>query len=122
MVMVGGAVHGGGVPLLAKVTSVLTKVLQRDAELRLSDFNGRPYYRILLGLIQELSPADVSEEGAFGTLSTLASALLNVQPLQVPGFSFPWLELISHRQGPRKAEVAQEAQLPIVTFLSNGCF
>ena len=49
------------------------------------------------GCVQELAPADVAEATAFGVLSSLANALLSVQPLRVPGFAFPWLELISHR-------------------------
>ena len=47
--------------------------------------------------MQELAPADVAEATAFGVLSSLANALLSMQPLRVPGFAFPWLELISHR-------------------------
>ena len=84
-------------PLLNKATSVLVTCLKRDAEMRSADFNGRPYYRIFHGFMQELSPSESKDVGVFGLLSTIANALLSVQPLQVPGFAFPWLELISHR-------------------------
>ena len=75
----------------------LMRCLQRDAELRSDEFNGRPYYRIILGFIQEMGQGPVLDANAFGLLSTVATALLSVQPLQTPSFAFPWLELISHR-------------------------
>lgn len=91
------AVHSGGVPLMERVMASLMQCLQRDAELRSDEFNGRPYYRIILGFIQDMGQAPALDEQAFGLLNTIATALLSAQPLQTPGFAFPWLELISHR-------------------------
>ena len=39
-------------PLLAKALGVLTAVLKSDADLRGADFNGRPYFRTILGFVQ----------------------------------------------------------------------
>lgn len=71
--------------------------LQRDAEMRSDEFNGRPYYRIILGFIQEMCQSAAVDSQAFALLTTIGTALLSAQPLQTPGFAFPWLELISHR-------------------------
>ncbi|KAK9805719.1 hypothetical protein WJX73_001907 [Symbiochloris irregularis] len=89
--------HRGGAALLAKVLSVWSTHLQKDAEASGTDFNGRPYFRICVGAIQELSPSSRSDNEGITYLATIANALLDVQPLRVPGFTFPWLELVSHR-------------------------
>ena len=81
-------------------------MLQRDAEERGEAFNPRPYFRLCIGLIFELSPpasprsapvADQENDSNFAMLSAFASAFRELQPLYVPGFAFAWLELISHR-------------------------
>ena len=91
------AVHSGGMPLLERVMASLMACLQRDAEMRSDEFNGRPYYRIILGFIQEMCQSPTPDAHSFGLLSAIATAVLSVQPLQTPSFAFPWLELISHR-------------------------
>lgn len=91
------AVHSGGMPLLERVMGSLMLCLQRDAEMRSDEFNGRPYYRLILGFIQEMCHSQAADSHSFGLLSAIATALLSVQPLQTPSFAFPWLELISHR-------------------------
>ena len=93
------AAHRGGPALLAKVLGVWSSHLQRDADERGADFNGRPFFRIAVGCIQELSPSSRGDSEGIAYLATIAHALLDVQPLRVPGFTFPWLELVSHRCG-----------------------
>jgi CCR4-NOT transcription complex subunit 1 len=73
-------------------------VAQGDADERGGAFNGRPYFRLLLGLIVELSPSDPSDNAGVGYLIAISAALHALQPLRVPGFAFAWLELVSHRQ------------------------
>ncbi len=41
-----------------QVLGILATVLQRDADERGGAFNGRPYFRLCIGLLAELSPAD----------------------------------------------------------------
>lgn len=89
--------HGGGAPLLAKVLSVMASVLQRDAASRGGAFNARPYYRMCIGLIYELTPSNQSDASAFPMLAAMAAAFNALQPLRVPGFAFAWLELVSFR-------------------------
>jgi len=90
--------HGLGQTLLAKALVVITAVLQGDADERGGAFNSRPYFRLFVGLICELSPSDVSDPNNFSYLATIVAALNALQPLRVPGFAFSWLELVSHRQ------------------------
>ena len=89
--------HGGGAPLLAKVLSVVASVLQKDAAASLGAFNARPYFRMCVGLIYELTPSAPADTAAFGMLAAMAAALNALQPLRVPGFAFAWLELVSFR-------------------------
>jgi CCR4-NOT transcription complex subunit 1 len=71
---------------------------QRDAEERGPAFNPRPYFRLFAALVMSLGASDpVLDATNIQTLVPIASALLQVQPLRVPGFSFAYLELISHR-------------------------
>lgn len=41
-----------------QVLGILATVLQRDADERGGAFNGRPYFRLCIGFLAELSPAD----------------------------------------------------------------
>jgi len=77
--------------------SNLVSCLQRDADMRADEFNGRPYYRIILGFIKEMSPGNSSDPRSMTCLTTIATALHTAQPLQTPGFAFHWLELMCHR-------------------------
>lgn len=82
---------------------VVAGCLQREAAARAEAFNGRPYFRVLLGLICELAPAEPGapeELPAMKMLAAIAVTLEGVQPVKVPGFAFQWLELISHRFAP----------------------
>ncbi|KAK9843414.1 hypothetical protein WJX81_000935 [Elliptochloris bilobata] len=91
--------HGGGAALLQKALQLVVGVALRDAAARGPEFNGRPFFRIFIGLFNELpSSPGVQETAELPYLVILASALDALQPLRVPGFAFPWLELISHRR------------------------
>lgn len=92
---------------------VVAGCLQREAAARAEALNGRPYFRILLGLICELAPAEpgASEElPAMKMLAAIAVTLEGVQPVKVPGFAFQWLELISHRSAPSPSFTIRKQQ------------
>ena len=58
----------------------------------------RPWFRLLLNLIQDLGAPSVQMDPIRASvLSVFGSALHVVQPCVVPGFAFAWLELVSHR-------------------------
>ncbi|XP_059312955.1 uncharacterized protein LOC132064095 isoform X1 [Lycium ferocissimum] len=84
--------------LLPKVLAVTVKFIQKDAEEKKMTFNPRPYFRLFINWLVDLSSLDPVFDGAnFQVLTALANAFHALQPLKVPGFSFAWLELVSHR-------------------------
>ena len=90
--------HGGGPPLCARVLGILATALQRDADERAGNFNGRPYFRMLVGFLAELSPAEPSDETGAAHLQAVAGFLHATRPLRVPAFAFPWLQLVADRR------------------------
>ncbi|CAM6118665.1 unnamed protein product [Calypogeia fissa] len=86
------------VVLLNKVLNVTVKVIQRDADEKKTTFNPRPYFRLFVTWLMDFNSADpVLDSSNFQVLTAFGNALLTLQPLRVPGWSFAWLELISHR-------------------------
>jgi len=95
--------------LLNKVLGVITRSLvtsyekaqqqgQQSNTAQTSSWDQRPWFRLLLNLVCELNlPNPALDPIKGGIVSVFGSAFHVVQPLVVPGFSFAWLELISHR-------------------------
>ncbi|XP_052210992.1 uncharacterized protein LOC127813907 isoform X2 [Diospyros lotus] len=84
--------------LLPKVLAVTVRFIQKDQEERKASFNPRPYFRLFINWLLDLCSTDpVFDGGNFQILTALANAFHALQPLKVPGFSFAWLELVSHR-------------------------
>ncbi|KAG6747935.1 hypothetical protein POTOM_047826 [Populus tomentosa] len=84
--------------LLSKILSVTMKLVQKDSEERKNSFNARPYFRLFISWLQDLlSPEPVIDGVNFQILTAFAGVFHNLQPLKVPGFSYVWLSLVSHR-------------------------
>lgn len=84
--------------LLLKVLNATIRTVQREADAKLMAFNPRPYFRLLVDLLAELSGQDASpDSNSLQVLLAFANALQALQPIRVPSFSFAWLELVSHR-------------------------
>ncbi|XP_031484451.1 uncharacterized protein LOC116253657 isoform X3 [Nymphaea colorata] len=84
--------------LFPKVLTVTVRFIQKDAEERKAAFNPRPYYRLFINWIFDFNSTDpILDAINFQVLTALANAFHALQPLKVPGFSFVWLELVSHR-------------------------
>ncbi|KAL0429074.1 UNVERIFIED_CONTAM: CCR4-NOT transcription complex subunit, partial [Sesamum radiatum] len=84
--------------LLPKVLAVTVKFIQKDAEEKKTSFNPRPFFRLFVNWLLDLCSLDPVFDGAnFQVLTALANSFHAIQPLKVPGFSFAWLELVSHR-------------------------
>ncbi|KAJ6679399.1 CCR4-NOT TRANSCRIPTION COMPLEX [Salix purpurea] len=84
--------------LLSKILSVTMKLVQKDSEERKNSFNARPYFRLFISWLQDLlSPEPVVDGVNLQILTAFAGVFHNLQPLKVPGFSYAWLSLVSHR-------------------------
>ncbi|GAV69286.1 Not1 domain-containing protein/DUF3819 domain-containing protein [Cephalotus follicularis] len=84
--------------LLSKILAVTVRFIQKDAEERKGSFNPRPYFRLFINFLPDLSSLEPVVDGAnFQILIAFANAFHALQPLKVPAFSFAWLELVSHR-------------------------
>mmetsp|Transcript_10959 Transcript_10959/g.21740 ORF Transcript_10959/g.21740 Transcript_10959/m.21740 type:complete len:2215 (+) Transcript_10959:404-7048(+) len=88
--------------LLNKVLGVIARSLVTHYEKSQRDttaaWDQRPWFRLLLDLLYELTlPGPALDPIKSGIVNIFGSAFHVVQPLVVPGFSFAWLELISHR-------------------------
>ncbi|KAK9148278.1 hypothetical protein Scep_007035 [Stephania cephalantha] len=83
--------------LLPKILLVTVRVIQKDAEEKKAAFNPRPYFRLFINWLLDLCSLD-HEGSNFQILTAFGNAFHALQPLKVPGFSFVWLELVSHRR------------------------
>ncbi|KAG9452304.1 hypothetical protein H6P81_005208 [Aristolochia fimbriata] len=84
--------------LLPKILAVVVRVIQKDTEEKKASFNPRPFFRFFVNCLLDLvSPDPVFEGATLQILTAFANVLHALQPLRVPGFSFAWLELVSHR-------------------------
>ncbi|KAL6766839.1 NOT1 [Auxenochlorella protothecoides x Auxenochlorella symbiontica] len=105
--------HGGGAASLGTVLDVLAAVLLKDADERGAAFNGRPYFRLVVGLVAELgapeaggaAPGDgagrldaTPSSTALEYLEAVAAFLFAVRPQRAPAFAFSWLQLVGERR------------------------
>lgn len=86
------------VQMLTRALSAIARVLIRDCEIKERQFNQRPYFRILLNLLMDVSAPDPNfEQANFQLLSAFCNTFHTCNPMRVPNFAFAWLELISNR-------------------------
>lgn len=87
--------------MLNKVLGCITRSLvtsHEKAQQTNSQWDQRPWFRLLLDLVCELNtPNQLMDSMKSSIVNVFGSAFHVIQPLVVPGFSFAWLELISHR-------------------------
>ncbi|KAM0926260.1 hypothetical protein ACQ4PT_003393 [Festuca glaucescens] len=74
--------------LLSKILSVTVRVIQKDAEEKKTSFNPRPYFRLFINWLNDLTTSDIHHDGAnFQVLTAFANAFHALQPLRIPGLS-----------------------------------
>jgi len=84
--------------LLNKVLGIMAGVLLQDHEVRFSEFQQLPYHRIFIMLFIELNtPEPTLDTINFEVLTAFCHVFHILRPAKAPGFSYAWLELISHR-------------------------
>ncbi|KAG9509989.1 CCR4-NOT transcription complex subunit 1, partial [Fragariocoptes setiger] len=105
--------------LLSKILSIIASVTIRDQEVRQTEFQHLPYYRILILLFIELTlvptalgfptqpaynfdqigPAldPFTETVQFQVLNEFCRVLRSLRPSKVPSFAFAWLDFLANR-------------------------
>ncbi|KAI9341268.1 CCR4-Not complex component, Not1-domain-containing protein [Zopfochytrium polystomum] len=84
--------------LTTKILSIIVLVLVHSHEQRREDFNQRPFFRLFSSLLNDLSShEDRLQPLYFQILSAISNTFHTLQPTFLPGFTFSWLQLISHR-------------------------
>jgi CCR4-NOT transcription complex subunit 1 len=88
--------------MLNKILGCTIRTMMFDIEktksTRGEQWDQRPWYRIFMNLIIDINKPDPELDPIrLGILSVFAATFHVSQPLVVPGFSFSWFELVSHR-------------------------
>lgn len=90
--------------MLNKILGCTVRTMMWDIEITKGSggsggqWDQRPWYRIFMNLVIDVNRPDPELEPIrLGILSVFAAAFHVSQPLVVPGFSFSWFELVSHR-------------------------
>uniref|UniRef100_A0A7I4E1I6 CCR4-Not complex component Not1 C-terminal domain-containing protein n=1 Tax=Physcomitrium patens TaxID=3218 RepID=A0A7I4E1I6_PHYPA len=85
------------VNLLTRVLNVTVRTMKRDHD-RKAGFHPRPYFRLFVTWLMHFNLTDSTLDSSnYQVLQAFGYAFLTLRPLDVPGFSLAWLELISHR-------------------------
>ncbi|XP_052626863.1 uncharacterized protein LOC111896007 [Lactuca sativa] len=84
--------------LFSKVLAVIVRFVKKDAEEKKESFISTPYFRLFINFFNHLHTlnSSVNDEN-FQMYAALSNSFHALQPLKVPAFSFPWVELISHK-------------------------
>ncbi|KAI9272225.1 CCR4-Not complex component, Not1-domain-containing protein [Helicostylum pulchrum] len=99
------------VALFNKVLSIIVLVAAQHHEQRQQQFNQRPFLRLFTSLFSDLHAAEQQIQTIYIPILTAISNTLNtLQPSQFPGFTFAWLQLISHRLFMSKLLLAENQQ------------
>ncbi|CAO3593285.1 unnamed protein product [Absidia cylindrospora] len=81
-----------------KTLLVITLVLAQHHDHQRQQFDQRSFLRLFTSLLADLHVAEHQLQNIYiPTLITMANTFHTLQPSNFPGFSFAWLQLISHR-------------------------
>jgi len=84
--------------IITRILSVIVLVLVNTHEKHQKDFNQTPFFRLFSSLLEDLHRYEKYLEPVNHQIfSAMSNTFHTLQPLHLPGFTFSWLELISHR-------------------------
>ena len=84
--------------IITRILSVIVLVLVNTHEKYQKDFNQTPFFRLFSSLLEDLHRYEKHLEPVNHQIfSAMSNTFHTLQPLHLPGFTFSWLELISHR-------------------------
>ncbi|PWZ58289.1 CCR4-NOT transcription complex subunit 1 [Zea mays] len=73
--------------ILSKILSVTVRSIQKDAEEKKASFNPRPYFRLFINWLYDLTTTDGHHDSSnFQVLTAFANAFHMLQPLRVPAW------------------------------------
>ncbi|KAI8146312.1 CCR4-Not complex component, Not1-domain-containing protein [Fennellomyces sp. T-0311] len=82
----------------SKVLSVIVLILAQHHEQNRRQFNQRPFLRLFTCLLSDLHSSEQQLQSVYlPILTALSNTFHTLQPSYFPGFTFAWLQLISHR-------------------------
>ncbi|CAM0140611.1 CCR4-NOT core subunit cdc39, variant 2 [Umbelopsis sp. WA50703] len=94
-----GEADSAPVDQFTRVLSIIVLVLAQHHEHRRQQFNQKPFLRIFSSFLSEISQNEQALQSIhFQLLEALGNTFFALQPFYFPGFTFAWLQLISHRQ------------------------
>lgn len=84
---------------MSKLFEAIQEVLDADHNNRRTEFNQKPYYRLLINILTAVNNSSFfNPKTHLLILFSLADLFSKLNPNKYPAFSFAWLELISHKQ------------------------
>ncbi|KAJ3055880.1 hypothetical protein HK097_008877 [Rhizophlyctis rosea] len=84
--------------LTAKILSIIVLVLVHSHEQKRTTFNQRPFFRLFSTLLNDLHQFEQHLQPIYiPILSAVSNTFHTLQPSFLPGFTFSWLQLVSHR-------------------------
>ena len=84
---------------MSKLFEAVHEVLDEDHKLNKSDFNQKPYLRLLINILTAVNNSQLfNPQTHLLILFSLADLFSKLNPNKYPAFAFAWLELISHKQ------------------------
>eukprot|EP01125_Pyxidicula_operculata_P009591 TRINITY_DN3153_c2_g2_i1.p1 TRINITY_DN3153_c2_g2~~TRINITY_DN3153_c2_g2_i1.p1 ORF type:complete len:927 (+),score=235.20 TRINITY_DN3153_c2_g2_i1:216-2996(+) len=108
-----------------RIINSLFSVIEKDYNSSPTEFDQRPYFRMIVALLMEFNaPEAIFESHMLTLLLKLRDMFHKLRPTLYPGFTFAWLELISHRmfmpkllKDPSGWEPMQELLVDLLQFL-----
>ncbi|CAF4847609.1 unnamed protein product [Rotaria socialis] len=110
------------IELFTKILTIILLTLVKRHESMRGKFNQRPWFRMFVAMLHELKAGEFTNYNEL--MNQFALSLHSIQPLHVPGFTFSWLTLISHRFFLPQIKNASEMYLKLISdlllFLSHN--
>ncbi|KAJ1537025.1 hypothetical protein HK096_005081 [Nowakowskiella sp. JEL0078] len=86
------------IKLTTNILSIVVLVLVHSHEQHRASFNQRPFLRLFSTLLTDLCTYEEQLQPIyFQILSAISNTFHSLQPIFLPGFTFAWLQLVSHR-------------------------
>lgn len=84
---------------MIKVFESIQETLDNDHKSKKTEFNQKPYYRMLLNILTAINHSDCfNSQTQQYILLSFADLFKSLNPNKYPAFAFSWIELISHKQ------------------------